>query len=104
MVVVLAGCGYFYRQNVGSGTVDPFALKINVPDTATKQARFEEQPGTPMVRESEPAKETIFPNAADEIAETTVVDEEGLVRTDTVDEGAEDDETGKGMHLSLIHI
>ena len=54
-----------------------------------------------MVREAEPAEETIFPTADDDLADTPEEEDESLVRTETVDDTPEDDDVSKGRSSSL---
>jgi len=69
-LMALAGAsGVFYQQKKGTSVPQilqptlPTPITVSVPDVPVND---EEQPGTPMLREGEPAKETIFPHEGED--------------------------------------
>lgn len=101
LIVGLAGAGVLYRQKIGlkTGLKTGEPLSIQVPpllESAQVEGQAQEQPETPKRREAEPAQETIFPNQEEGEVETVVVEDDGLVRTESPEEPAEDDEAQKG--------
>ncbi|KAK4540228.1 hypothetical protein LTR36_009633 [Oleoguttula mirabilis] len=97
MMVGLAGTGLLYRQKLGLSSGQPLSIRVpQLTETIETQAPSQEQPETPKLREAEPAKEIIFPNAEDGVVDPAVVeDDEGLVRAESPEDAAEDDEALK---------
>lgn len=94
MCIALAGAGYLYKDKVASRLPIDGSIKITEPLAATLKAPLLERQESTMVRDAEPAKETIFAHAEDESPEPAAVEENPLARTDTAD-GVEDDEAAK---------
>ncbi|GAB1733180.1 hypothetical protein NU195Hw_g3722t1 [Hortaea werneckii] len=94
MCVALASAGFMYKNKIQIRIGDPADVQMPQPLTASVADHAQDQQEQTMVREAEPAKETIFAHTIEESPEPGAGDENALTRTETAELG-EDEEAVK---------